>query len=62
MALSKILASLVDGNGQIAIPGVLEDVKPISKEEKSESLYCIPDSAEEFRKQCGWASSSVFTN
>jgi acetylornithine deacetylase/succinyl-diaminopimelate desuccinylase-like protein len=52
MALSKMLATLVDGQGQIAIPGVLDQVKPISEEEKAEFKE-IPYHPEEFRQQSG---------
>jgi acetylornithine deacetylase/succinyl-diaminopimelate desuccinylase-like protein len=34
MALSKMLATLVDDNGRIAVPGVFEQVKPLSKEDR----------------------------
>jgi acetylornithine deacetylase/succinyl-diaminopimelate desuccinylase-like protein len=36
MALSKVLATLVDDRGDIAIPGVCDDVKPLSTHEKAE--------------------------
>jgi len=52
LALSKMLASLVDEQGQIAIPGVLDEVKPIDEVEAHE-LNQIPYSEEEFRKQSG---------
>lgn len=52
MALSKMLATLVDEKGQIAIPGVLDQVKPISREEQTE-LNKIPYNPEDFRKQSG---------
>ncbi len=59
MALSKILASLVDEDGQIQIPGVLDSVKPISREEKAEHLK-IPYSEEDFRSQCGMIPQAKF--
>ena len=52
MALCKMLSTLVDEKGQIAIPGVLDQVKPISKEEAKE-LSQIPYDEAEFRKQSG---------
>jgi len=52
MALSKMLAQLVDDQGQIAIPGVLDEVKPIDETEARE-FRGIPYSEEEFRKQSG---------
>ncbi len=59
MALSKMLASLVDDQGQISIPGVLDDVRPISKEEMKE-LQKIPFHEEDFRKQVGMVKSVQF--
>ena len=41
MALSKMLSSLVDENGHIAIPGVMDGVKPVSASER-ESFKKIP--------------------
>ncbi|MGK5086635.1 M20/M25/M40 family metallo-hydrolase [Bdellovibrionota bacterium FG-2] len=52
MALSKILASLVDDQGRIAIPGVLEQVEPLSEAERREYAR-IPYIEEDFRKQSG---------
>ncbi len=52
MALSKMLATLVDDQGQIAIPGVLDLVKPIVGQEARE-LAEIPYDEAEFRKQAG---------
>ena len=52
MALSKMLAALVDDQGQIAIPGVLDLVKPIVGQEARE-LAEIPYDEAEFRKQAG---------
>jgi len=57
MALSKMLATLVDENGQIAIPGVLDSVKPIGKEE-AEELRKIPYDEADFRKQSGMIPSA----
>lgn len=52
MALTKILSGLVDAQGRIAVPGVLEQVRPISKAEEAE-LSKIPYNEEDFRKQAG---------
>ncbi len=57
MALSKMLAKLVDENGRIAIPGVWEQVRPLSKEEEVE-LNKIPYDEAEFRKQSGMVPGS----
>ncbi|MDR3608312.1 MAG: M20/M25/M40 family metallo-hydrolase [Oligoflexia bacterium] len=51
-ALSKMLARLTDEEGQIAVPSVLDDVRPISDRERAEFAK-IPYSEEDFRKQCG---------
>lgn len=59
MALSKMLASLVDAQGQIAIPGVMEQVKPIGKKEQKE-FDQVPYSEAEFRKQSGMLPGSQF--
>ncbi len=52
MALSKMLAALVDDCGQIAIPGVLDQVRPISPKELAE-FSKIPFVEKEFRAQAG---------
>ncbi|MBY0471361.1 M20/M25/M40 family metallo-hydrolase [bacterium] len=52
MALSKMLASLVDENGKIAITGVLEQVRPLSKSEEAD-MNRLPFDEEAFRKQAG---------
>jgi acetylornithine deacetylase/succinyl-diaminopimelate desuccinylase-like protein len=59
MALSKMLATLVDESGQIAVPGMLNDVKPINPAEKKE-LDQIPYDEEEFRKQSGMLPNTEF--
>ncbi len=57
MALNKMLATLVDENGRIAIPGVREQVRPISKDEEAE-IRRIPYKESEFREQCGMLPSA----
>jgi len=52
MALSKMLASLVDEDGRIAVPGILEQVKPLSDREAAE-MKRLPYEESEFRKQVG---------
>jgi acetylornithine deacetylase/succinyl-diaminopimelate desuccinylase-like protein len=52
MGLAKILATLVDAQGQIAIPGVLDQVRPISREESVE-FKKIPYKEKDFREQSG---------
>ncbi len=52
MALAKMLATLVDEQGQIAIPGVLDAVKPIVGQEARE-LAQIPYNEADFRLQAG---------
>jgi acetylornithine deacetylase/succinyl-diaminopimelate desuccinylase-like protein len=58
MALSKMLATLVDDNGRIAVPGVFEQVKPLSKEEIA-AYEKIPYDEQEFRKQAGMVPGST---
>jgi acetylornithine deacetylase/succinyl-diaminopimelate desuccinylase-like protein len=50
MALSKILATLVDADGRIAIPGVSDRVRPLSEEQRK-AIAALPVTREEFRKQ-----------
>ena len=52
MALSKILATLTDANGSIAIPHLYDDVRPLSPSEQ-ESLASLPVTSEIFRRQAG---------
>jgi acetylornithine deacetylase/succinyl-diaminopimelate desuccinylase-like protein len=52
MALSKILARLVNDDGSIAIPGIYEKVKPLSEAEKK-SITSLPSDDKLFRKQAG---------
>lgn len=50
IALSKMLGALVDEEGKIAIPGIYEDVSPMTKAEE-DSLKKLNYSDEDFRKQ-----------
>lgn len=52
MALSKLLAKLVDDDGMIAIPGVNEQLRPVSDKER-DAFSKIPTNVELFRKQAG---------
>ena len=52
MALSKILARLAKDDGSIAIPGIYDQVKPLTAEEKR-SIAALPTSDALFRKQAG---------
>jgi acetylornithine deacetylase/succinyl-diaminopimelate desuccinylase-like protein len=59
MALSKMLATLVDENGQIAISGVLDRVKSIAADEAAQ-LARIPYEEAEFRAQSGMLPETQF--
>jgi acetylornithine deacetylase/succinyl-diaminopimelate desuccinylase-like protein len=50
LALAKILASLVDGEGRIAVPGVADRVRPLSAAQR-EAIAALPVGPEEFRQQ-----------
>jgi acetylornithine deacetylase/succinyl-diaminopimelate desuccinylase-like protein len=52
MALAKMLATLVDDSGRVSVPGIWEQVRPVSKQEASE-FDKIPYDEKEFRKQAG---------
>ncbi|MFT3706876.1 MAG: M20/M25/M40 family metallo-hydrolase [Archangium sp.] len=52
MALSKMLASLTNADGTIAIPGILDKVKPLTEAEKA-SIAALPGDRETFRRQAG---------
>lgn len=52
MALSKMLAALVDKDGRIAIPGMLEQVRALTEQEKQEYSKMPYDEAK-FREQSG---------
>jgi cysteinylglycine-S-conjugate dipeptidase len=52
MGLAKILSRLVDDAGQIAIPGVREQIRPLTLEEEAE-FRRIPCDEASFREQCG---------
>lgn len=52
MALSHMLASLVDREGRIAIPGLYEHVRPLTVAE-SAAFAALPCTPAEFRRQAG---------
>lgn len=52
MALCKMLASLTNADGTIAIPGVLEQVKPLTDAERA-SIQSLPGDRDTFREQAG---------
>ncbi len=50
MALCKMLASLVDRDGRIAIRGVYDKVRPMTREQRK-AIERLPVTVEEFRRQ-----------
>lgn len=52
IALCKMLASLMDDDGRIAIDGIYDDVRPLSDEERR-SIESLPVDADTFRQQSG---------
>jgi acetylornithine deacetylase/succinyl-diaminopimelate desuccinylase-like protein len=50
MALSKMLASLVEADGRIAIPGIYDRVRPLSPEQR-DAIARLPITPDEFRRQ-----------
>ncbi len=50
MALARMLSSLVDADGQIAVPGLLERVRPLTPAQR-EAIAALPVGPEEFRRQ-----------
>lgn len=52
MALCKMLASLTNPDGSIAIPGILEKVKPLTAAEQRD-IASLPGDRDHFRKQAG---------
>ncbi len=57
LGLTKALSQLVDASGRIAIPGVLDQVRPLTSEEEVE-LKKLPFDETEFRKESGMLSHS----
>jgi acetylornithine deacetylase/succinyl-diaminopimelate desuccinylase-like protein len=52
MGLAKMLASLTKADGSVAIPGILEKVKPLTDAERK-SIQSLPGDDDYFRKQAG---------
>jgi acetylornithine deacetylase/succinyl-diaminopimelate desuccinylase-like protein len=52
MALCRMLANLTNSDGSIAIPGILDQVKPLTPEERK-SIAALPGDEAHFRKQAG---------
>lgn len=50
MALSRMLATLVDDKGRIAVPGLYDDVRPLTDVDRKE-FERLPVTVEEFRRQ-----------
>jgi acetylornithine deacetylase/succinyl-diaminopimelate desuccinylase-like protein len=52
MALARMLATLTNADGTIAIPGIQDQVKPLNAAEKA-SIAALPGDRDHFRKQAG---------
>jgi acetylornithine deacetylase/succinyl-diaminopimelate desuccinylase-like protein len=52
LALAKMLATLVDDEGRIAIPGIYDRVRPLTGDERR-SIEQLPASEADFRRQVG---------
>ncbi len=52
LALAKMLASLVNDDGTVAIPGIYDRVKPLTPAER-ESIEALPTDGAKFREQAG---------
>jgi acetylornithine deacetylase/succinyl-diaminopimelate desuccinylase-like protein len=50
MALAKMLATLVDDDGRIAIPGLYDRVRPLSQAQ-ADAIAALPIGVEDFRRQ-----------
>ncbi len=50
MALARMLAGLVDGEGRIAIPGIYDRVRPLTREQRA-AIQALPVTVEDFRRQ-----------
>jgi acetylornithine deacetylase/succinyl-diaminopimelate desuccinylase-like protein len=50
VALSKMIAGLVDADGRIAIPGIYDKVRPLTKAQ-ADAIAALPISVEDFRRQ-----------
>jgi acetylornithine deacetylase/succinyl-diaminopimelate desuccinylase-like protein len=50
IGLAKMLATLVDGEGRIAVPGILDQVRPLTDAQKR-NIAALPVSADDFRRQ-----------
>ncbi len=60
IALAKMIASLVDEEGNPAIPGLLDSVRVLSKDEKT-ALGTLPFSETQYRKQARLLESARMT-
>jgi len=52
LALAKMLAGLVDDAGRITIPGIYDQVRPLTADERR-SIEQLPTTADDFRRQVG---------
>jgi cysteinylglycine-S-conjugate dipeptidase len=50
MALAKMLAGLVDAEGRIAIPGITDRVRPLTREQRA-AIEALPVTVEDLRRQ-----------
>jgi len=50
MALARMLAGLVEADGRIALPGIYDRVRPLTKEQR-DAIARLPVSPEDFRRQ-----------
>lgn len=58
MALSKVLAGLVDEKGEIAVPGMCDPVRPLTEAEQA-AFAGLPYDAGSFRDQVGMLESTT---
>jgi cysteinylglycine-S-conjugate dipeptidase len=60
MAMAKILASLTDERGALAVPGILDQVRPLDPLEKQQ-LAALPFEERQFRADTGMAPGTQLT-